>query len=413
MPVPSRWFAFAAVSLLFFLVSAGTFSSMGVVLPSMVKELGWNWKEAGLGYTFLGLACGLASFVPAFLIRAIGVKGNLFIGMLVLAAGFAALALARSPIVYLAATLLLGLGFSLNGTVPGTHVLTGMFRRKSAMLGAYFTIGALGGVAGPLVYVIVDQTTHGWRPYWWTFVAASVLFGLFAIAVTPTDFGPPIETQEQVDAHALIQGFKDWTVRAALRKPQYYVIVGAYTMYLLVNTTAHGFGVEHLRERGVDKTVAAAMMSLEALIGAVVSLAGGVIGEKIGPKALLVVAMTALTLGMAGLAEARGYPLMLVYAVGMGIGFGLTFIASTVLLLDYFGKPPNLELYSTMCLISTSAALGPAVGGWARDTFGGFTDLFLLCAGAAALMLVATVSMRPPSMRREREPGLMAKAAGE
>ena len=31
-------------------------------------------------------------------------------------------------------------------------------------------------------------------------------------------------------------------------------------------------------------------------------------------------------------------PLMLVYAAGIGIGYGLTFFASTILLLDYFGR---------------------------------------------------------------------------
>ena len=101
------------------------------------------------------------------------------------------------------------------------------------------------------------------------------------------------------------------------------------------------------------------MLSLEALIGAGVSLIGGIAGEKIQPKTLMLIALFALTLGMAGLAEARGYALMLVYAVGMGIGFGLTFIASAMLLLAYFGKAPNLRLYSIMSLMSTSAALGP------------------------------------------------------
>jgi len=58
---PMRWLTFAAVSLIFFVISAGAFSSLGVVLPAMVGEMGWNWTQAGMGYTLLGLACGLAS----------------------------------------------------------------------------------------------------------------------------------------------------------------------------------------------------------------------------------------------------------------------------------------------------------------------------------------------------------------
>jgi MFS family permease len=403
------WVTFSALSLLFFLVSAGTFSSLGVVLPAMVRELNWSWAEAGMGYTILGLACGLASFVPAVLIRRIGVRGTIFIGTVLLVAGFGALAVTHAGWVYLLGTLLVGIAFALTTTVPGTHVLTGLFQKRSTVLGAYFTIGALGGVAGPLVYVAVQVLTHGWRAYWVVFVIASVVLGAFTIATTPGrleeaphEDAPP----EQVGPLEMIEGLRDWTVRHALRTPQYYIIVGAYTMYLLINTTAHGFAVEHLTERGVDAKAAAGMLSLEALVGAVVSVIGGVIGEKVAPKTLLLIALVGVTVGMIGLAEARGYGLMLVYVFGVGIGFGLSFIASTMLLFNYFGRRANLELYSIMCLISTSAALGPAFGGWARDTLGSFAEMFMLCAAAAFVMLIATFFIKPPVHVTERSSGL-------
>jgi MFS family permease len=93
---------------------------------------------------------------------------------------------------------------------------------------------------------------------------------------------------------------------------------------------------------------------------------------------------------------------MLGYALGVGIGFGLSFVASTMLLLTYFGRRAYLELYSIMCLLSTAAALGPAVGGWARDTLGSFAGVFLLCALAAFIMLIATALMRPPGLAADR-----------
>jgi MFS family permease len=401
---PHPWVTFSALSLLFFVVSAGTFSSMGVVLRPMVHELGWNWKQAGMGYTLLGVGCGLASFIPAALIRRIGVSATLLIGTVLLASGFGMLAVTHAVWTYLAATTLIGVAFAVCATVPGTHVLTSLFKRRSTVLGAYFTIGALGGVAGPLIYIAAQALTQGWRAYWIVFVMLAVASGLFAAATTtgrfdlePSDIIPP----EQVDPVELIEGLHDWTVRRALMTWQFYVIVAGYTMYLLINTTAHGFAVEHLTERGVDPNVAAGMLSVEALIGAGVSLIGGIVGEKMSPKTLMLIALFALTLGMAGLAEARGYGLMLVYAVGMGIGFGLTFIASTMLLITYFGKKANLELYSIMSLMSTSAALGPAVGGWARDAFGGFVGLFMVCAATAAIMLVATWFMHRPTLQQD------------
>ena len=53
--VPARaWLQLVTFSLVFFLTTAATFSSLGVVLPAMVAELHWSWGQAGLGFTLLG-----------------------------------------------------------------------------------------------------------------------------------------------------------------------------------------------------------------------------------------------------------------------------------------------------------------------------------------------------------------------
>ncbi|HEV2365273.1 MAG TPA: MFS transporter [Caulobacteraceae bacterium] len=399
------WAVFAANSLLFFIVMAGTFSTLGVVLPAMVRELRWNWTEAGLGYTLLGVTCGLTSVLAAALVRRFGVKGTLACGGALLVSGYGALALTHSLWLYLAATSVIGVAFSLSSTVPGTYVLTGIFKRRSTVLGAYFTIGALGGVAGPLIYISVAPAA-GWRAFWWLLVALSAVLAAWAVLSSPNrvEHGPEDETElASVAPGELVERLSDWTVRRALATSQFYVIVGAYTMYLLINTTAHGFAVEHLVEHGVAQKAAAEMLSVEALIGAAVSVLGGMAGEKVRAKTLLAVCMITLIAGMTALAYARGWWLMSVYALGVGIGYGLSFVASTMLLLTYFGRRAYLELYSIMCLISTAAALGPAVGGWARDTLGTFAGVFDLCALAALVMLIATLAMKPPVIAGARE----------
>ena len=403
-PAANRWLIFFSLSLMYFVISAGAFSSLGVALPAMVTELKWNWKEAGFGYTLLGLATGLASPLPALLIRKIGVKGTMAAGLVCMLAGFSTMATAHSVSAYFAATTFIGLAFALVSTVPGTHVLTDIFKNRSTALGAYFAIGTMGGFAGPLIYVFVERATGGWRPYWWTYVAMSLATGLFAILVTPSRrqerpaHAP--EAPEQADPVETIRGLGDWTVRRALATPQFYVIVGVYTTYLLINTTAHAFAPQHLIDRGVPKADAALMLSLEALTGVAVSLVGGWLGERVPAKTLALVCMGAVAVGQFALALATGWQLMGVFAVGVGIGYGLSFTPPTMLLLSYFGKRANLELFSIMCLLSTAAAAGPAVGGWARDTLGSFEDLFLACGAVTVAMFVATLFLHPPAASR-------------
>ena len=84
----ARFVVLGAMSLLYFLLSAGTFNALGVVLPVMVPALGMNWAQAGLGFTLLGVATGIASLVPAILIRRIGVSLTLIAGAILLAIGF-------------------------------------------------------------------------------------------------------------------------------------------------------------------------------------------------------------------------------------------------------------------------------------------------------------------------------------
>ncbi|MGI4879190.1 MAG: hypothetical protein ACRYG4_17080, partial [Janthinobacterium lividum] len=68
----ARFIVLAALSLLYFVLMATTFNSLGQVLPFMVADLGMNWAEAGFGFTLLGIACGAASLGPAILSRRAG-----------------------------------------------------------------------------------------------------------------------------------------------------------------------------------------------------------------------------------------------------------------------------------------------------------------------------------------------------
>ena len=398
----NRWLAFASLSLIYFVVSAGAFSSLGVALPAMVTELKWSWEQAGWGYTLLGVACGLGSPFPAVLIRRIGVKGTMAVGMLTMIAGFSTMATTHSVWAYLAATVLIGAAFSMVSTVPGSHVLTQVFKSRSTALGAYFAVGTMGAVAGPQIYVAVERLTGGWRPYWWTYVGLALAAGLFAIATTPPrrdERAYAAQAPEQAGPSEMIEGLHDFTVRRALMTPQFYVILGVYTTYLLINTTAHAFAPQHLIERGVAKADAATMLSLEGAIGVVVSLLGGWLGERLPTKTLMLVCMACVAVGQFALAEARGWGLMSLFAVGVGIGYGLSFTPPTVLLLKYFGRRANLELFSIMCLLSTMAAAGPAIGGKAHDVTGSFEGLFVGCGAITVAMFFAALFLKPPVMR--------------
>jgi MFS family permease len=391
MATPFRaWMTLSCVSLLFFLVTALTFSSLGVVLPAMVSELHWSWSAAGLGFSLLGVFCGITATVPAMLIRRIGARATLVVGGVVTAAAFGVLAATQDLTAYFIGCSLCGLGFTLLATVPGTYLLGRTFRRPDFAFGLYFTLGGLGGVAGPPLYFQIQALSSCWREFWIVSAILSLLAALLSALLvdTKSDVSRQEETEEITH--------ESWSAKAALKTPQFAILAAAYSVFLIVDITVNAWSVTHLMRHGASEVFAGSMISVGALINSGARLVGGMLSRFIKPRLMLIAALVILILGLAALSAAHSVPVMLAYAAAVGIGSGLTFFASTILLLDYFGRAPNLELFSIVNLISTIGSIGPAFAGFIADRSGSFVPAFATLGGVVLLVLMAVVAMKPP-----------------
>jgi MFS family permease len=383
------------MSALYFIITAATFGSLGMVLPAMVGDLGWNWTGAGFGFTLLGFFCGITSAVPAALIRRFGVRAALLAGCVVMGLAFLCLAQTGGLLGYFLGASLAGLGFTLLDSVPATYLLSRLFARPSFAIGLFFTIGGLGGVAGPQLYSAVMKTTGDWRSYWLMVGALIVLIGIVAAFL--------------VDARSEVNGAANgdpeisterWSFRDALQTRQFWIIAAAFAAFQFCGITASSVSVAHLTQHGVTAVIAGSMMSVEALLNSSARFAGGILTRFVSAKSLLCISLASLVVGLAALGAARDVPMMLVYAAGIGIGYGMTLFAATILLLDYFGRGPYLELYSTVNLISTAGAVAPTFAGFTRDHTGSFTPFFIGLAGLVVMVIVAVTTMRAPHARR-------------
>ena len=404
------WMLLGVLSLVGFLINASTFSSLRVVLPAMVRDLKLSWFEAGLGFTILGAACGSSSLLPALLIRRFGVRVTLLAGTSVMAGGFLCLACAEGVAVYFLGAALCGVGYQMMALIPGTHVLAAVFRRRGLPFGIYFTFGSLGGVAGPwLVWLSRDVFHDQWRVFWQAQIIASVVLGVICAAlvggpawlarVSARTDSELAEDLAKPQPGGVYRSAENWTARQAVRTPQFFILLAAYFGHLLVGVTVASLSVAHLTERGVTATIAGAMLSLESLVQTGGRAAATLVGDYLDPRYLLIFALVALVVGSAALSVADNYPLMVLYAVGSGLGFGLTGLAVTMLLLNYFGRKHNLEIFSLTCLVGAVSALGPTLGGLLRDATGAFGSTFQIYAGVIGFILVAAVVMRPPRFK--------------
>lgn len=382
-----------AAGILYLIMMGSTFSSLGVVLPHMMKSLGMDFSQAGLGFTLLALAAGLSSILPGMAIKRWGGRATLGIGVVTMIAAYATLAVAYIPAVYYAGATLLGLGFSLIGAVPALHILARWEdRNRPLVFGIYLAFGGLGGAFWPTIVESVIGGFGGWRNYWWFMVALMAVAGIVAMAVIRERPG-----QTADDAAQVADG---WTLAEALRTPQFYVIGFGIAATYFIASTINAFTMSYLTMIGISTTVAIAAFSIQSACHAAFPLLMGGIAQRIGARNLLVFGLAIQVIGMTALAAGKSVPLLMIFAVGVGGGYGTIFLATTYSLQTYFGHRNYAQIFGANQMFTTISVLGPVTIGWVADVTGRFDISWGACAALLAVVTLGATTLKRPAHPR-------------
>ena len=405
-----RWWMFALASAFFFFITASTFSSLGVVLPYMIEEFSWSWSQAGAGFSLLALLVGLAGALPAWTIRRFGIRATYALGAVALACGFILIATGGGLYPYWIGASLLGAGFALCATVPGIHLINNWLpERRSFAIGLYMTLGGLGAVAGPPMVTLIVSHTDSWRAHWWSMTAAALALMLLATVfirqrtAEDTITGTSDAAAEEQTSDRVFKTRVDWRYREALRTPQYYVIVAALTLTLFCTLTMNSWAFTHLGMLGISAALATLALSADGAVNALSRALGGLLATRIDPKWLLVTALIGEMIGMLALSVADDPATLIIFAIGEGFGFGVCFLATALLLLNYFGEKNNPELLGTMNFLTTAAMIGPVLAGYISTRAEGFSIVFQINAALLLIITIIVVCMRPPRRRADNQ----------
>ncbi|MCT2400440.1 CynX/NimT family MFS transporter [Novosphingobium mangrovi (ex Huang et al. 2023)] len=396
-----------AASLAFFFVTATTFTSLGYVLYTMVAELGWSKAAAGLSFSLLGLACGIASPLPPILMKTIGTRLTMFTGCIVLATGFLIASMISDLNFFFVATTLMGIGFTLAAPSPPVYLLATWFPRTSArMIGFYFMIGSSGGIAGPLIVGTIVGLTGDWRLHWLVMAICSTLVGIVCLICVRD--AVKVESVDQVKG---IDGEKPkaaatWTVRKALMTRSFVILAVIMTIVQLVVTSTHSILVAHIASLGEGAAPGAIAMSLLAFAGTGAKGVTGAVCERYDPRLILI---GGLVLQAAAMLLLWSTPVVLIAcaaAVLFGTGWGMAWLSAHVLILRYFGAALAGDMTAMATTATTLAVLGPVGAGSVADATGTYTPALLafsilLAAGAA----FAVLFLRAPVGSADEETG--------
>ncbi|ACT60212.1 MFS transporter [Hirschia baltica] len=409
-----------ALGTLDLLINAATFCSLGVILPSMVQELHWNWSTAGLGFTILGACAGGSSMVPRYLIRKFGVRTTIGAGAILMFFGFLLLSKTTNLLHYYAGAAMCGVAYQSMTMIPATFVITRVFKHTSTAIGIYATLGALGNVLGPwMVLTTLGVEGETWRSYWMYQGVIILILGIATAIIIgfQGEFSKPAASELDEEKNKpsplppppqhlfgkIYRTDTDWTPKQAMATPQFYILFASYALITMCLITITSLSVAHLTENGVSNRMAAGMLSLEASVAVIMRAVSGYLGDRMEPKKLLTAALLTTSIGTLLLANFHEDHSLFVYAIGTGIGFGTVQLCCTILLLNYFGRKYNLELFSTMLLGGAISAFGPLVGGIIRDTTGSFVPVFLILFILSLATGIMTLFMRPPVLKPSSE----------
>lgn len=382
-----------AVGVLYLMMMGSTFFSLGVVLPHMIATLQMSWRQAGFGFTLLAFAAGTSSLLPAATIARWSGRTTLLLGVLTMMLAYAAMATCRSVMFYDLGAVLLGIGFSMIGAVPALHILGGWEElRRSLVFGAYLAFGGLGGALWPSVVVAAIGKLGDWRGYWWFMVALMAIIGTISLLVVREPPVPDSFTGAGKDADG-------WTLGEALRTPQFYIIGSGIAATYLIASTVNAFTVSYLTMIGIGTAIAVIAFSVQSGCHAAFPLLMGGIAERVGVKALLTFGLAIQAIGMLALAIGTSLPVLVVFAIGVGGGYGTIFLATTLSLQEYFGRKNYPQIFGANQLFTTISVVGPAIVGWVADLTGRFDISFVGCAVLLVAVAIGAGTLRPPEKR--------------
>ncbi len=388
----------AAAAILVF-GSATTFSTMGIVLFAMLREFHWSEAVAGGAFTTLILTCCVAHLLPVPMIARIGARWTIVSGGVVLAIAFMLAYATQNFLTFYVAAGILGIGFSLVANTPGIYLITGWFGNQAPrMIGFYMMIGTLGGAIGPPVAQALVSSGGGWRLYWLAMTAtALILTFLCAIVIKEpvpvTDDAGPIEA---VSAD-------NWRYRDTLRAPQFIVIALAMVATQTCMITVSGITPSHFARLGWSAGFAAQILGLQGLVGTLATGVSGWLSERFDPKSVLVFGLISEALGMAILAFGNSTWMAYVFVPVFGIGWSVSCLTVTVLLVRYFGQATGVAALAAIFMFAGAAAIGPAIAGTVADLTGSFSPAL---SGLALVLLPVALAafVMPPAGRASSQP---------
>ncbi len=346
-----------------------------VMATNISADTGWPTVATTAGFSGAQLIAALAGIHIGRHLDRHGPRAAMTIGSALAALATAAIALAPTLPVFLAAWLPAGVAMGAVFYPPAFTALTRWYgpRRVHALTWLTLAAGLASTIFAPVTAHLMDQ--WGWRTTY-LILAASL-----AVITGPAHWwgltapwpAPSIEDRHGQAPHAqnrIVRSAPFLAVTTALSLASFAAFASVINLVPL------------LVERGLDTDTAALILGLGGAGQVAGRLGYPLLSQHVGVRArtALVLAMTSVTTALLGLLTSAG--VLIVASIGAGITRGLLTLVQATAVSDRWGTTHYGQLTGVLSApVTLSIAVAPWVGAVIADLTGGYGNAFVVIAG--------------------------------
>jgi len=377
------------------------FYGLSLYLVALHDKLGWTPATISTGITFYYVLGAFVVMQVGDAIERMGARPIVLGGMVLMAAGVAALTFLQEPWQLYLAFLLMIPGWGAMGGGAINTIVAQWFDRRRGMAASLALSGA---TCGGLLFT----PAFAWAIDSWGFAKACFV----SIAVMLATLGPLVavtlrarrSTEHDVGDEAVSKAASDGnnarTRRELLAEPRYLTMVGAFSIGLLaqISFIAHqaAFLEPTLGLKGAGFAVS--MTALSALLGRVVL---GFVVDRVDRRACSSVVLAVQAASMIVLLSTSSVTGLYVGCLLFGFGVGNLITLPGLIVQQEFPRRDFARAVSfNVAITQLVAAIGPTLIGLLHDLSGSYRTSLIAClilqVAAAALVLV-----RPGSSKLE------------
>lgn len=379
----------------------------GAYVVLLRDDFGWSKTMLSAASSLREAENGIMGPVQGWLLDRFGPRAVARTGVAVLGVGFMLFSRVNSPLTFFAAFFVMAVGASLAGYLTVTFAAVHWFERRRATAISLTSTGfALGGMAVPITVLVLDLA--GWRT---TALLSGVVVLVVGLPLTqvlrhhPEDMGlepdgdPPRPAVAHGSGPLVVTAGSDFTLREALREPSFWWVSLGHASALFTVSAMSVHLVSHLTQsQGYSLGQASVVVFFVTLLFLAGTLSGGVVGDRVSKRGLVVACMGMHSAGLLLLSHAVNIWMVVGFTLLHGLAWGWRGPQMAALRADYFGRASFGKIMgvSNMVIILGTIS-GPLIAGLVYDRTGDYRIGFDIIAAIALAGSIFFIMARKPS----------------